>query len=181
MNIRMDKYTTSEMGKALKKVYKGEMSVSDSVVLAEKEIEEIFINGRSITESLRKQRNVGKIVGKCPVCKLDVSVTERGFACADRACSFRAYTKYKGRDISDEEMMCLLEKGKTELLEGFISTSGEPFSAYLVYKENGIGFEFPAKKEAKADKPKKKETSGAKSTAKAKKTTKTEEVVQDGV
>ena len=181
MNIRMDKYTTSEMGKALKKVYKGEMSVSDSVVLAEKEIEEIFINGRSITESLRKQRNVGRIVGKCPVCKLDVAVTERGFACADRACSFRAYTKYKGRDISDEEMMCLLEKGKTELLEGFISTSGEPFSAYLVYKENGIGFEFPAKKEAKTDKTKKKETSGAKSTAKAKKTTKTEEVVQDGV
>mgnify|MGYP002711115084 CR=1 FL=1 len=42
MNISMDKYKTSEMGKALKKVYKNEITVEDSVTLAKHEIQEVF-------------------------------------------------------------------------------------------------------------------------------------------
>ena len=38
----MDKYKTSELGKALKQVYHDEITVDDSVKLAEDEITEVF-------------------------------------------------------------------------------------------------------------------------------------------
>ena len=41
MQISMDKYKTSELGKALKSVFRGEITVEDSVGLAEKEIAEV--------------------------------------------------------------------------------------------------------------------------------------------
>ena len=47
------------------------------------------------------------------------------------------------RPIAREEMMKLLETGKSSLLEKFISKKGRPFSAYLVRQPDGkIGFEF---------------------------------------
>ncbi|HBK02317.1 MAG TPA: DNA topoisomerase III, partial [Clostridiales bacterium] len=42
MQISMDKYKTSELGQALKKVYRGEISVGDSVDLAKTAIQEVF-------------------------------------------------------------------------------------------------------------------------------------------
>jgi DNA topoisomerase-3 len=51
MNISMDKFKTSEMGKALKKVYRGDMSVDDAVGLAKNEISSYFnIDSLSIEE-----------------------------------------------------------------------------------------------------------------------------------
>lgn len=38
----MDKYKTSELGKGLKQVYKGNISINDVVLLTEKEISEVF-------------------------------------------------------------------------------------------------------------------------------------------
>jgi len=55
-------------------------------------------------------------------------------------------------------MQKLLETGKTDLLEKFISKKGRPFKAYLVQKEGKVSFEFEprAAKGGKktADKPK---------------------------
>jgi DNA topoisomerase-3 len=43
-----------------------------------------------------------------------------------------------------EQAQKLLAKGKTDLLDKFISKAGKPFSAYLVLDDNGkVGFEFP--------------------------------------
>ena len=42
LGIVMDKYKTSEMGQALKKVFRGVMTVEDSTHLAEEEIREVF-------------------------------------------------------------------------------------------------------------------------------------------
>ena len=44
MNISMDKYKTSELGKGLKQVYKGNISINDVVLLTEKEISEVLNN-----------------------------------------------------------------------------------------------------------------------------------------
>ena len=56
------------------------------------------------------------------------------------------------RTIAREEMMKLLETGKSPLLEKFISKKGRPFSAFLVRQPDGkIGFEFEAR-EPKAGK-----------------------------
>jgi DNA topoisomerase III len=50
-----------------------------------------------------------------------------------------------GREIPKEQAQKLLTTGKTDLLEGFISKRGRPFSAYLKFEDGKVGFEFPEK------------------------------------
>jgi len=50
-----------------------------------------------------------------------------------------------GCEISKEQAQKLLTTGKTDLLEGFISKRGRPFSAYLKLEDGKVGFEFPEK------------------------------------
>ena len=58
------------------------------------------------------------------------------------------------KEISEENIRQLLSKGRTELIEGFISKKKRPFDAYLVLAKNGkVSFEFPPRKsKAKAQK-----------------------------
>ena len=65
--------------------------------------------------------------------------------------------------MTREELAKLVETGKTDLLEKFISKKGRPFKAYLVWdeKKKQTGFEFeprkPKKKTAKKSASKAKE------------------------
>jgi len=69
--------------------------------------------------------------------------------------------------VTREELAKLLETGKTDLLEKFISKKGRPFKAYLVWdeKKKQTGFEFeprkPKKKTAKSAASKSKDQSAA--------------------
>ena len=45
--------------------------------------------------------------------------------------------------LTKEQAQKLLTTGKTDLLEGFISKRGRPFSAYLKFEDGKVGFEFP--------------------------------------
>ena len=51
------------------------------------------------------------------------------------------------KEIPQEEILTLLDNGKTNLIEGFVSKRGNPFSAYLVLSRNKTKaeFEFPPK------------------------------------
>src|SRR5438094_1277236 len=90
-------------------------------------------------------------VGTCPKCGGKIFETETSYICersqADRTpCKFKLSKTILGRDISKEQAQKLLTMGKTDLLEGFISKRGRPFSAYLKLEDDGkIGFEFPEK------------------------------------
>jgi DNA topoisomerase-3 len=93
-------------------------------------------------------------LGPCPKCNSRVFETPNAYTCEKavgnaRTCDFRSGRVILKRTIAREEMMKLLETGKTPLLEKFISKKGRPFSAYLVRQPDGkIGFEFeqrPAK------------------------------------
>jgi DNA topoisomerase-3 len=54
------------------------------------------------------------------------------------------------RPIEPDQVVKLLENGRTDLLKKFISKKGRPFSAYLVRAADGkIGFEFEQKKTKK--------------------------------
>ena len=54
------------------------------------------------------------------------------------------------RPIEPDQVVKLLEKGRTDLLNKFISKKGRPFSAYLIRNAEGkIGFEFEQKKTRK--------------------------------
>jgi DNA topoisomerase-3 len=87
-------------------------------------------------------------LGPCPKCASKVYETPNAYACeksvgAAKTCDFRSGRTILKRPIAREEMEALLAKGKTPLLEKFISKKGRPFSAYLVKQPDGkIGFEF---------------------------------------
>ncbi len=87
-------------------------------------------------------------LGPCPKCQSRVFETPNAYTCekavgAAKTCDFRSGRTILKRVITREEMMKLLETGKSPLLEKFISKKGRPFSAYLVRQPDGkIGFEF---------------------------------------
>ena len=87
-------------------------------------------------------------LGKCPKCGGKVFETENSYICersqADRKpCKFKLSKTILGRDMQKEQAQKLLATGKTDLLEGFISKRGRPFSAYLKLEDSKVGFEFP--------------------------------------
>ena len=82
MGISMDKYKTSELGKALKKVFHDEITVDDSVKLAEKEISEVF-------DKKDETPFFGDVVGTCPYCGKNMKITKYSYACEDyKECKF---------------------------------------------------------------------------------------------
>ena len=88
-------------------------------------------------------------LGKCPRCGGAVFETETQYICEKtqtdrRPCKFRSSKVILHQPVDRTQMTKLLESGKTDLLDKFISKYGRPFPAYLVADESGkIGFEFP--------------------------------------
>ncbi len=99
-------------------------------------------------------------IGLCPVCKEgQVFELENAYICKRAAavpkkCSFRVSKTILHRAIPKEQVQKLMNTGKTDLLPGFISKKGRPFSAHLKLENGKIGFEF-AEKAPRAMKPRK--------------------------
>ncbi len=121
-------------------------------------------------------------VGDCPKCGHKVYEHGMNYVCEksvgpDKTCDFRTGKMILQQEITAEQVHKLLTEGKTDLLEGFVSSrTNRKFKAYLVKQENGkIGFEFeprPAKAGSKtaAKKAASKTAAGAAKTAATKKT-----------
>jgi len=98
-------------------------------------------------------------VGDCPKCGHKVFEYGMNYVCEksvgpEKTCDFRTGKMILQQEISAEQVHKLLSEGKTDLLEGFVSSrTNRKFKAYLVKQANGkIGFEFeprPAKAGAK--------------------------------
>lgn len=146
MNISMDKYKTGELGKALKKVYRGEIKVSDSVELAKREISEVFKKDALPPERDKDTGFFGDAAGKCPLCGNEVVRNRFGYGCRGykEGCKFKISGTICGRDISISNVRKLLETGSTYKIEGFVSKkSGKAFSAHLKLDENkNVVFDF---------------------------------------
>ncbi len=145
LSIGMDKYKTSELGKALKKVFRGEMSVSDSVKLAEGEISEIFKRGGSAPIGVGVDTGeYGEILGKCPVCGKNVVRGKTSYGCMgyNEGCGFRVGISICKKSIPKTEVMRLLNEGSTARMRGFISKSGKSFEGRLVIKDGAAVFNF---------------------------------------
>ena len=144
MNISMDKYKTSELGKALKKVFHSEMTVDNSVQLAQNEIREVF-NKKDV--AIEKDKDIGffgDIVGKCPICGNDVIKNRYAYGCRDyQNCKFKINTSICNRVISKSNVIKLLSEGTTSQIEGFISKNGKEFNAKLkLDNDNKVVFDF---------------------------------------
>jgi len=145
LSIGMDKYKTSELGKALKKVFRGEMSVKDSVGLAEREISDIFKRGGSAPIALKTDTGAyGEIVGKCPVCSKNVVRGKTSYGCMgyNDGCEFRVGINICKKSIPISEVRRLLAEGSTAKMSGFISKNGKRFDGRLVIKDGAAVFNF---------------------------------------
>ena len=145
LNIVMDKYKTSELGKALKKVFHAEMTIDESVDLAKREIAEVF-NDRYNNPPMPKvdTGKLGQIVGECPLCKRNVVRGKYNYGCMGYSdgCTFKMGVNICKRDIPIAEAARLLATGETLLLTDFVSKTGKRFKAKLVLKGGDVGFKF---------------------------------------
>ena len=145
LNIVMDKYKTSELGKALKKVFHAEMTIDESVDLAKREIAEVF-NDRYNNPPMPKvdTGKLGQIVGECPLCKRNVVRGKYNYGCMGYSdgCTFKMGVNICKRDIPITEAARLLATGETLLLTDFVSKTGKRFKAKLVLKGGDVGFKF---------------------------------------
>jgi DNA topoisomerase III len=89
------------------------------------------------------------VIGKCPKCGGKVFDTEAGYICersqADsKSCKFKIGKEILQQPIDATQAQKIIETGKSDLLDKFISKAGKPFPAYLVMDEKGkITFDFP--------------------------------------
>jgi len=95
-------------------------------------------------------------LGACPKCGARVFEHGMHYVCEkstgpEKTCDFRTGKVILQREIAAEQIQKLLEHGKTDLLEGFVSSrTNRKFKAFLVKQADGkIGFEF----EPRAQKP----------------------------
>ncbi len=145
LGISMDKFKTSEMGKALKKVYHGEMSVWDSVNMAVKEVSGYFETPVSISpEDDCDIGFFGDVVGRCPLCGADVKRGKFSYGCSGfrEGCKFRIGLYICGRAISVSNAKMLLECGHSSKIRGFVSKKGKSFDAVLKLENGNCVFDF---------------------------------------
>ncbi len=146
MAISMDKYKTAEVGKALKKVFRGEFTINDSIEIAEKEIAEVFVKKEQTPETDTDDGFYGDEAGVCPLCGGVVRRTSFGYGCSayrEKNCKFAVSQVICKRVISIANVKKLLETGKTNKIQGFVSPkSGKTFDAYLKLEGGRAVFEF---------------------------------------
>lgn len=145
MGISMDKYKTAELGKALKRVFRGEFSIEDSVKLTQQEIAAVFQKKELPPEKDTDDGFVGDIAGKCPLCGKDVVRTSFGYGCSGYrdGCKFSVNGIICSRVISLANMRKLLADGETFQIEGFVSPrTGRTFQAKLKLENGKAVFDF---------------------------------------
>ena len=142
MNISMDKYKTSQLGQALKKVYHGEMTINESVMMAQNEIAEVFKNDPNDGSGF-----YGDKIGECPLCGQDVVRGVYSYNCSQYAkgCKFKINFKILGSNMPKRQAEKLLATGFTEKMK-FISKNGKEFESKLKLEVGGqVVFDFEKK------------------------------------
>ncbi len=144
MGISMDKYKTSVLGQALKKVFKNTLTVNESVAMAQKEISEVFCVKEASPETDTYNGFYGDVVGKCPLCSKDVVKGRYGYGCSGykEGCNFRISGVICKRVIPISKVRELITVGETGVIKGFISKAGKPFDAKLLLEDGKAVFKF---------------------------------------
>lgn len=144
MGIQMDKYKTSELGQALKKVFRKEMTIEESVNIAKEEIKLVFKKDDQNIEQDTDIGFYGDIIGKCPKCGNDVIRSKYNYCCKNyKECDFRINLNICSRIISKKNAQLILKNGYSSKIQGFTSKSGKKFDSKLKLDDNkAIIFDF---------------------------------------
>lgn len=144
MGIAMDKYKTSMLGQALKKVYRGELQVEDSVAIARDEIALVFAKKEQPPESDTDSGLYGDEVGTCPLCGGRVVKGRYGYGCLSykEGCKFRINGVICKRVVPISAARALLKEGKTQKIAGFTSKKNTLFDASLKLEDGKVLFDF---------------------------------------
>lgn len=107
-------------------------------------------------------------LGMCLACQGRMFMSQLRYVCEHSVskpstCTFKVSKKILSRDIALNEVQDLLKNGKTALLEKFISNkTRRPFSAFLMWKDGKVSFDFPPREPKK---PKVKKTAKSRASA----------------
>lgn len=144
LGISMDKYKTSALGQALKKVFRNAMSIEESVALAKNEISEVFEVHPKPPETDTYSGFYGDEVGICPICGGKVVRGRYGYGCMSyrTGCKFHIGGVICKRVISLANAKMLLETGKTAKIQGFTSKADKTFDAVLKLEAGKVVFDF---------------------------------------
>ena len=150
MQISMDKYKTSQLGQALKRVYRGTITVEDSVKLAQAEIAEVFDKAADVAAGADRDTGFfGDVVATCPLCGKEIKRFRNFYGCTGYkdGCKFLVGTSICQRVISIGDLRTLIAEGQTPVLQGFVSAkSGKQFDAALKLENGRANFLFEKRK-----------------------------------
>jgi len=92
----------------------------------------------------------------CPACKKGaIHDSGNAYVCSNvTACKFRMGKSICQHEVPREQVIKLIETGKTDLIRRFISKKGKPFSAFLKLEDGKVAFEFEPRKTAAPKQPK---------------------------
>lgn len=119
-----------------------------AVVKLDTEFKQSFDFGEAQDASRQVDFSALPAIGSCPSCKTG-TIHDTGTAwqcCRAPECKFRMGKSLCQREIPQEQVVKLIETGKTDLISRFISKKGRPFSAFLTLEKGRVGFEFEARK-----------------------------------
>jgi DNA topoisomerase-3 len=84
----------------------------------------------------------------CPKCKSQqLLVWNKVIKCPDEGCGWLQFRTVCGVPLSIADMESLVTNGKTKLIKGMKSKSGNKFDAYIIMDDTGkVSFEFEKRK-----------------------------------
>lgn len=142
LGICLSKEKTAEMGRTLKKVFKSELSIDESVDLAFTEIQELFDAALKINVDQAALTNKYPEIAACPVCGGIVREKPSVFACENEGCQVvlfkdNHFLKSLGKKMTASNAKALLTKGETILKNCKSKKSGKTFDCILSADFNG--------------------------------------------
>lgn len=153
LGICIHKEKSAGMGRYLKQVYKGELSVAESVDYAFDDIRNLFDGTKGITvERSMAESREKNILGSCPLCGSDVIENAKAFSCSNKDCKLVFYKNDKfvsslGKKMSAQLVKSLLSKRKALLHSCTSQKTGKKFDCILLatISSEGISYkiEFP--------------------------------------
>ena len=126
------------------KVFRNEISVSDSVDIARSEILQYFSVKEQPPETDTDTGFFGDVIGTCPLCGDQIKRGKFSYGCMGykNGCKFSIWANICGRAISVSNARMLLELGRSSKIQGFISKKGNTFDAYLKIENGKCVFDF---------------------------------------